>query len=48
VIDVKGSYDCMIFLYCILLFFIIFKIVNVEKIYFLKLCSDSLENLKQK
>jgi len=33
--------------YYILLFFTIFKIVNTEKIYFLKLCLDCLENLKQ-
>jgi hypothetical protein len=28
-------------------FCIIFEIVNIEKIYFLKLCLDGLKNLKQ-
>jgi hypothetical protein len=46
-----GTFECVIFLYYILLFFIIFKIANTEKIYFeiyfLKLCLDSLENLRQ-
>jgi hypothetical protein len=31
----------------ILLFFTIFKIVNTDKIYFLKLCLDGLENERQ-
>jgi hypothetical protein len=34
-------------LYNILLFFTIFKIVNTDKIYFLKLYLDSLENMGQ-
>jgi hypothetical protein len=34
------------FLYYILLFCIIFKIVNTEKTCFLKLCFDDLENLR--
>jgi hypothetical protein len=35
------------FLDYILLFFTIFKIVNIKKNYFLKLCLDDLKNLKQ-
>jgi len=35
------------FLYYVLLFFIIFKIVNTNKIYFLKLCLHGLENLSR-
>jgi hypothetical protein len=45
--DVKGSFGCAILLYYIILFFTIFKITNTEKIYFLKLCLDDLENLTQ-
>jgi hypothetical protein len=33
----KGLCGCMIYLYYVLLFCIIFKIINVEEIYFLKL-----------
>jgi hypothetical protein len=33
-------------LYYILLFFTMFKIANTEKICFLKLCLDGLENLR--
>jgi hypothetical protein len=42
-----GTFVYAIFLYYILLFFIIFKIVNIEKIYFLKLWLDGLENMRQ-
>jgi hypothetical protein len=34
--NVNDSFRCAVFLYYILLFFIIFKIVNIKKIYFLK------------
>jgi hypothetical protein len=37
---------CDFYVY-ILLFFTIFKSVNTEKIYFLKLCFNGLENLRQ-
>jgi hypothetical protein len=36
-----------IFLYFIILFFTILKIVNIKKKLFLKLCLDGLENLRQ-
>jgi hypothetical protein len=41
-----NSYPTRI-LYYIILFFTIFKILNIEKIYFLKLYINGLENLKQ-
>jgi hypothetical protein len=42
-----GLFGCAIFLYCIMLFFTIFKIANIEKNCFLKLCLDGIENLRQ-
>jgi hypothetical protein len=39
--------DFFFFWYYILLLFTIFKIVNTDKFYSLKLCLDGLENLKQ-
>jgi hypothetical protein len=43
----KSKFRCVIFWYYILLLFTIFKIVNTDKIYFLKLYLDSLENMRQ-
>jgi hypothetical protein len=42
----KGSFGCMIFLYYIVLICIIFKITNIERICFLKLCLYGLKNLR--
>jgi len=46
---IKGSFEYIIFFYYyyIMLFCIIFKIVNTERIYFLKLYLNGLENLRQ-
>jgi hypothetical protein len=42
-----GLFGCAVILHYILLFFIIFKIINIEKICFLKFCLDDFENLIQ-
>jgi hypothetical protein len=44
---IKAPLVCVFFIYYILLFYIILKITNTKKIYFLKLCLDGLQNLKQ-
>jgi hypothetical protein len=44
--EAKGWFGYTIYLYYIILLFIVFKIMNTKKIYFLKLCLDGLKNLK--
>jgi hypothetical protein len=46
-LELRGSFGCVIFLYYIILLCIIFKIANIERIYFLKLYLDIKKKLNK-